>query len=178
MGRGLGSYLFVARARCVVLEVSGNGTPERFGGHGGGETPGPIPNPEVKPSSADGTARAAGWESRSPPRLFTNGATFGWRRSSVPGPIDLGTGDPSGRGVGWPARWDRSSRRGRRLGAGPGRTPTSGSPASTPPSSARSEEHTSELQSLAYLVCRLLLEKKKKNKPEHEQHSRQTNRTL
>src|SRR2546425_7513607 len=30
----------------------------------------------------------------------------------------------------------------------------------------RSEEHTSELQSLAYLVCRLLLEKKKK----HEKH--------
>src|SRR5687767_11498979 len=29
---------------------------------------------------------------------------------------------------------------------------------------ARSEEHTSELQSLAYLVCRLLLEKKKTNK--------------
>src|SRR2546425_6350529 len=28
---------------------------------------------------------------------------------------------------------------------------------------ARSEEHTSELQSLAYLVCRLLLEKKKCN---------------
>src|SRR2546425_3379030 len=27
----------------------------------------------------------------------------------------------------------------------------------------RSEEHTSELQSLAYLVCRLLLEKKKQN---------------
>src|SRR2546425_7973642 len=33
----------------------------------------------------------------------------------------------------------------------------------TPPDivSQRSEEHTSELQSLAYLVCRLLLEKKK-----------------
>src|SRR3712207_7823467 len=29
---------------------------------------------------------------------------------------------------------------------------------------ARSEEHTSELQSRQYLVCRLLLEKKKKNK--------------
>src|SRR2546425_6720261 len=28
----------------------------------------------------------------------------------------------------------------------------------------RSEEHTSELQSLAYLVCRLLLEKKKEKK--------------
>src|SRR2546425_1191616 len=34
----------------------------------------------------------------------------------------------------------------------------------------RSEEHTSELQSLAYLVCRLLLEKKKKK------HMRQTTR--
>src|SRR2546425_8258032 len=32
--------------------------------------------------------------------------------------------------------------------------------------SVRSEEHTSELQSLAYLVCRLLLEKKKK--PTHQ----------
>src|SRR2546423_13338375 len=30
-------------------------------------------------------------------------------------------------------------------------------------SSPRSEEHTSELQSLAYLVCRLLLEKKKQH---------------
>src|SRR2546425_13354106 len=32
------------------------------------------------------------------------------------------------------------------------------------PEPLRSEEHTSELQSLAYLVCRLLLEKKKKKK--------------
>src|SRR2546425_6715984 len=31
------------------------------------------------------------------------------------------------------------------------------------PPPTRSEEHTSELQSLAYLVCRLLLEKKKKD---------------
>src|SRR3989441_2678853 len=41
------------------------------------------------------------------------------------------------------------------------------SPAATakgPVPTARSEEHTSELQSLAYLVCRLLLEKKKKIK--------------
>src|SRR2546425_7543746 len=36
---------------------------------------------------------------------------------------------------------------------------------------SRSEEHTSELQSLAYLVCRLLLEKKKKPR-EHLRHSR------
>src|SRR3989441_3324157 len=34
--------------------------------------------------------------------------------------------------------------------------------------SARSEEHTSELQSLAYLVCRLLLEKKKINNHVYE----------
>src|SRR5437867_8802145 len=43
------------------------------GGHGGGETPGPIPNPEVKPSSADGTALETGWESRSPPDIFEEG---------------------------------------------------------------------------------------------------------
>src|SRR5919202_326831 len=30
-------------------------------------TPGPIPNPEAKPSSADGTAPARVWESRTPP---------------------------------------------------------------------------------------------------------------
>src|SRR5687767_15596106 len=34
----------------------------------------------------------------------------------------------------------------------------------------RSEEHTSELQSLAYLVCRLLLEKKKKKASPHFSH--------
>src|ERR1039458_9930546 len=33
----------------------------------------------------------------------------------------------------------------------------------TPHAKRRSEEHTSELQSLRHLVCRLLLEKKKKN---------------
>src|SRR5687767_15283615 len=34
---------------------------------------------------------------------------------------------------------------------------------------SRSEEHTSELQSLAYLVCRLLLEKKKNENPDLSQ---------
>src|SRR5437762_3924751 len=46
------------------------------------------------------------------------------------------------------ARWPRVSRRSR--GPPPPRLPE------------RSEEHTSELQSPMYLVCRLLLEKKKK----------------
>src|SRR5258708_10894843 len=36
----------------------------------------------------------------------------------------------------------------------------------------RSEEHTSELQSPDHLVCRLLLEKKKKSRPHREQPTR------
>lgn len=65
-----------ARVHCVVLDTrTGNPDPgappsgvrDRAGGHGGRETPGPIPNPEVKPSSADGTARGSVWESRRPP---------------------------------------------------------------------------------------------------------------
>src|SRR5258705_10273725 len=36
----------------------------------------------------------------------------------------------------------------------------------------RSEEHTSELQSLRHLVCRLLLEKKKKKTPQQPQTQR------
>src|SRR5256885_2455272 len=43
-----------------------------------------------------------------------------------------------------------------------GRTPTASSPRPS-----RSEEHTSELQSPCNLVCRLLLEKKKKNYSDH-----------
>jgi hypothetical protein len=39
-----------------------------------GETPGPIPNPEVKPFSADGTARGTAWESRTPPGIFRRGS--------------------------------------------------------------------------------------------------------
>src|SRR3712207_8680670 len=42
----------------------------------------------------------------------------------------------------------------------PRRSQSAGAPATTPPETARSEEHTSELQSRQYLVCRLLLEKK------------------
>src|SRR2546425_7996421 len=47
-----------------------------------------------------------------------------------------------------------SERISRSASSAPGRSAASSS------TSARSEEHTSELQSLAYLVCRLLLEKK------------------
>src|SRR5215217_6572271 len=50
----------------------------------------------------------------------------------------------------------------------------------TPPNADRSEEHTSELQSRQYLVCRLLLEKKKKikhNKNHKQKNKKQHNNT-
>src|SRR2546425_5820871 len=50
------------------------------------------------------------------------------------------------------------------LAALPGSSETSRATSANFSSCCRSEEHTSELQSLAYLVCRLLLEKKKKKK--------------
>src|SRR6266545_6076642 len=66
-----------------------------------------------------------------------------------------------------------------RSGAGDG----SGPPGDRPPlriRSPRSEEHTSELQSLAYLVCRLLLEKKKNtNNQLHKiRHLHHTSKTI
>src|SRR5687767_15599681 len=54
----------------------------------------------------------------------------------------------------------RASERGGRLGLE--RRVRGGRHPAQPAGGVRSEEHTSELQSLAYLVCRLLLEKKKK----------------
>src|SRR5215213_11699772 len=44
------------------------------------------------------------------------------------------------------------------------------------PSNPRSEEHTSELQSLTNLVCRLLLEKKKKIKNTHKNAKKKRNK--
>src|ERR1035441_10870928 len=43
--------------------------------------------------------------------------------------------------------------------------------------SGRSEEHTSELQSLRHLVCRLLLEKKKNNDEITNRHQRRNTAT-
>src|SRR4051794_24772663 len=50
--------------RCVWWGLT---VPQCYGGHGEGETPGPIPNPEAKPFSADGTAPGTVWESRTQP---------------------------------------------------------------------------------------------------------------
>src|SRR5438445_4276398 len=47
-------------------------------------------------------------------------------------------------------------------------TPPFAPPKGMSMSAVRSEEHTSELQSRQYLVCRLLLEKKKKIRNQHQ----------
>src|SRR2546425_6040648 len=68
--------------------------------------------------------------------------------------------------------WRRSN-----LAQNHSRALSAGSPAPVSPRLLRSEEHTSELQSLAYLVCRLLLEKKK-NKNKKNQNTYKQNKTI
>src|SRR2546430_3834814 len=64
-------------------------------------------------------------------------------------------------------------------GSAPGLSRCTSSPCSTRPPSrpARSEEHTSELQSQSNLVCRLLLEKKKNNESTTSHLTEQTTPT-
>src|SRR5687767_15602721 len=64
------------------------------------------------------------------------------------------------RAAGWRSARPGTARPARGAGGRRGRGGPRGRPSRR--AAARSEEHTSELQSLAYLVCRLLLEKKKK----------------
>ena len=47
------------------------------GGHSSGETPGNIPNPEAKPTNANGTAPDRVWESRTPPQHNSNKPPLG-----------------------------------------------------------------------------------------------------
>ena len=56
--------LFFGFSRLYLLQVL------NFGGFSLGVTPLPIPNREVKPQHADGTACAGVWESRSLPRFI------------------------------------------------------------------------------------------------------------
>src|SRR2546423_4415116 len=98
---------------------------------------------------------------RRPPRstLFPSPTLF---RSAAPGTAVPAAGGGTSPSPPSSASPGRTASRTPPSAAGTGRT------APPPPSEAfeklfglRSEEHTSELQSLAYLVCRLLLEKKK-----------------
>src|SRR3712207_7267613 len=79
-----------------------------------------------------------------------------WAPRVLPGPTRASAPPPHRR------RHASSAHRGRdhREGRSPGRRARRGE---QDPPGPRSEEHTSELQSRQYLVCRLLLEKKKKN---------------
>src|SRR5947209_11094403 len=71
-----------------------------------------------------------------------------YRRDTWPGPASSS----------WPPRRTDGNTRRPRVAAATGRTVRA---SRLQPWGARSEEHTSELQSRQYLVCRLLLEKKK-----------------
>src|SRR2546425_3934436 len=74
------------------------------------------------------------------------------------------------------ASWTRPSCAAFRSGSSSSARSKASAASSSRPPFSRSEEHTSELQSLAYLVCRLLLEKKKHIEPmyyPYEQHDDQ-----
>src|SRR3712207_8592543 len=94
---------------------------------------------------------------RRPPRSTLFPYTTLFRSESGMGGTKKAVGQTIRRGLGLRRRFTQLSARHRRRGArqtrGRGRQPIRGQ---------RSEEHTSELQSRQYLVCRLLLEKKKK----------------
>ena len=69
----LRSVAALRRARCDEGNAADDQKPqskEFLGGYAEGVTPVPIPNTEVKPLRADGTAWVAMWESRSPPGIL------------------------------------------------------------------------------------------------------------
>src|SRR3712207_8881077 len=95
---------------------------------------------------------------RRPPRstLFPYTTLFRSRHPERPAPVARGDGGPPAPGLTAPRVPDG-------IAPCPSTTPSAARSARTPwPSGVRSEEHTSELQSRQYLVCRLLLVKKKK----------------
>ena len=58
--------------RPIKNDIARNIANRFLGGYAEGVTPVPISNTEVKPLRADGTARVAVWESRSPPGINEN----------------------------------------------------------------------------------------------------------
>ena len=59
------TFDFTLKAQYCAIVILGS--IKVSGGHSEGATPVPFPNTEVKPFSADGTARETVWESRSSP---------------------------------------------------------------------------------------------------------------
>ena len=78
--------------RKFLVSSRSNGTSKVSGRHGGGETPVPIPNTAVKPSSADGTVRSLygrvgrgrGIERRSIARCSAFFVSFAWAIGTLP----------------------------------------------------------------------------------------------
>src|SRR2546425_1964404 len=87
---------------------------------------------------------------RRPPRSTLFPYTTLFRSPPCGGTVPLPHPHPARRPAALPSR-----------GLGERQSPEVHRAGGTRPDLVRSEEHTSELQSLAYLVCRLLLEKKK-----------------
>src|SRR3712207_7417827 len=96
---------------------------------------------------------------RRPPRSTLFPYTTLFRSEPAPGPPARRGGRVAGDSQ--LAGRDEGRRREHLLGHAPGQFRQAEGPA-LPDLRPRSEEHTSELQSRQYLVCRLLLEKKKK----------------
>src|ERR1041384_4091924 len=69
---GLRSFFDIETQICILQSAICNalGFTEYAGGHRSRVTPVPIPNTEVKPATADGTARETAWESRSLPAVI------------------------------------------------------------------------------------------------------------
>src|SRR5688572_32176673 len=95
---------------------------------------------------------------RRPPRSTLFPYTTLFRSERCAGAVGFDVGDVGGRELG--------GEPGRALEQ-PDRAQWAVAAGSAPPCPDRSEEHTSELQSQSNLVCRLLLEKKKKQTKEN-----------
>ena len=90
-GTGLARSRAYVPASALVFDIVGTwgrASALRFvrrkfpGGHRSRVTPVPIPNTEVKPVSADGTACVSAWESRSLPGVSQSPPSSSWRASS------------------------------------------------------------------------------------------------
>ena len=65
------NWIDLTKASALMSEDSSSSAGKSYGGLSEREIPGPIPNPEVKPLSADGTATEGLWESRTSPDILS-----------------------------------------------------------------------------------------------------------
>jgi hypothetical protein len=68
---------------CQIKEKITRKRSRFLGGYAEGVTPVPIPNTEVKPLRADGTAWVTVWESRSPPGFYYKMPRFSFREAGL-----------------------------------------------------------------------------------------------